>query len=167
MLAREVEANSPHLIDPADTSGLPAGNGLTIADPPRDSFPLEHGCDIGVENQPIPQLEDTGIEVLGTARAEDEGAEQGRQSELEPQVRKRAKEASRNEVSDAARRRVKRPLSVAVGDRKSQIGTLKDLFAEDIDVLEEENKQLRRMLAAELHAQNERLSTMLARFDII
>ncbi|QND44624.1 hypothetical protein HB780_02220 (plasmid) [Rhizobium lusitanum] len=168
-VAREVEDDTSHLFKSNEAPGTHAAGGDVLPDVINVGSASEHAGDLDVARAEIPSVNGAQVDVLEPHEGDRLDVEAVAQvQESQPSLRPRATS------EDVAPKRAKRgPVTahVSVGAHADQNTQSKTAMAPisfgEVAALDTENKRLKRLLAKQLHAQNQQLKKMLERFDII
>ncbi|NKJ34934.1 hypothetical protein [Rhizobium sp. SG570] len=156
-LAREAEAEAPHLFDPNTVATTPSQDGVM----PAESEPAVH-LDNKIETVDDKQISASLTEAEQSSPSQQDNAptfsavpdvKEVRAGRASPRVSRRRRQASVVHHAQNAKGAVTERLTTAQGEMPS----------DELVVLDEENRRLKGLLANHLRQQNKQLREMLAR----
>ncbi|NTF97902.1 hypothetical protein [Rhizobium rhizogenes] len=168
-VAREVEDDTSHLFKSNEAPGTHDAGGDVLPDVINVGSASEHAGDPDVTRATTPSVNGAQVDVPKQHEVDRPVVEAVAQvQESQPSLRPRAI------AEDVAPKRAKRgpaTVHVSVGareDQNTQSKTATDpISLGEVAALVTENKRLKRLLAKQLHAQNQQLKKMLERFDVM
>jgi hypothetical protein len=168
-VARQVEDDTSHLFKSNEAPGTHEAGGDVLPDVINVGSASEHGGDLDVTRATIPSVDGAKVDVLEPHEVDRLVVEAAAQvQESQPLLRPRAT------PEGIVQKRAKRgpaTAHVSVGAHEDQNTQSKIALAPislgEVAALDAENKRLKRLLAKQLHAQNQQLKKMLERFDVV